>query len=94
MKAITLEQPFASLVSIGAKTIETRPWPTPYRGALAIHSAKKFTPVEDSYYRSLLILDGLDCEQLPVGKVNMEPPDLETHHAFCHDRHDFEIRRA
>ncbi len=69
MRAITLEQPFASLVSIGAKTIETRPWPTPYRGALAIHSAKTFIPVTDSYCRSLLISAGLDCEQLPLGKI-------------------------
>ena len=69
MKAITLEQPFASLVSIGAKTIETRPWPTPYRGPLAIHSAKTFIPVTDSYCRSLLISAGLDCEQLPLGKI-------------------------
>ncbi len=69
MRAITLEQPFASLVSIGAKTIETRSWSTAYRGPLAIHSAKTFIPVTDSYCRSLLILAGLDCEQLPLGKI-------------------------
>lgn len=69
MKAITLEQPFASLVSIGAKTIETRPWPTAYRGTLAIHASQTFITVTDSYYRSLLISAGLDCEQLPLGKI-------------------------
>lgn len=40
MKAITLTQPWATLVAIGAKRIETRSWQTAYRGPLAIHAAK------------------------------------------------------
>lgn len=40
MKAITLTQPWATLVAIGAKKIETRSWKTGYRGPLAIHAAK------------------------------------------------------
>jgi hypothetical protein len=39
VKAITLWQPWASLVAVGAKRIETRSWPTSYRGELAIHAA-------------------------------------------------------
>ena len=42
MKALTLTQPWATLVAIGAKQIETRSWSTTYRGPLAIHSAKGF----------------------------------------------------
>ncbi len=42
MKALTLTQPWASLVAIGAKRIETRSWKTAYRGPLAIHAAKGF----------------------------------------------------
>lgn len=42
MKAITLTQPWATLVAIGAKKIETRSWATDYRGPLAIHAAKGF----------------------------------------------------
>ena len=42
MKAITLTQPWATLVAIGAKKIETRSWPTKYRGPIAIHAAKAF----------------------------------------------------
>lgn len=38
MRAITLWQPWASLIAIGAKTIETRSWSTAYRGPLAIHA--------------------------------------------------------
>jgi hypothetical protein len=40
MKTITLTQPWATLVAIGAKRIETRSWSTSYRGPLAIHAAK------------------------------------------------------
>jgi len=42
MKALTLTQPWATLVAIGAKRIETRSWKTSYRGPLAIHAAKEF----------------------------------------------------
>lgn len=42
MKALALTQPWATLVAIGAKTIETRSWETSYRGPLAIHAAKGF----------------------------------------------------
>jgi hypothetical protein len=45
MKALTLWQPWASLVILGVKQVETRSWPTDYRGPLAIHAAKAF-PVE------------------------------------------------
>ncbi len=69
MKAISLEQPFASLVGIGAKTIETRPWSTDYRGPLAIHSVDTYIPVRDVYHSRLLISAGMDCEQLPLGKI-------------------------
>ncbi len=41
MKALTLWQPWASLVALGVKTIETRSWSTTYRGPLAIHAAAK-----------------------------------------------------
>ena len=45
MKVITLTQPWATLVAIGAKRIETRSWPTRYRGPLAIHAAIGLGPV-------------------------------------------------
>lgn len=41
MKALTVWQPWASLVALGVKTIETRSWSTSYRGPLAIHAAKR-----------------------------------------------------
>jgi len=40
MKVLTLYQPYATLVAVGAKRIETRSWSTKYRGPLAIHVSK------------------------------------------------------
>lgn len=40
MKALTISQPFASLIASGEKWIENRTWYTSYRGPLAIHAGK------------------------------------------------------
>jgi activating signal cointegrator 1 len=44
VKALTLWQPWATLVAMGVKRIETRCWTTKYRGDIAIHSAAKLPP--------------------------------------------------
>jgi activating signal cointegrator 1 len=41
MRALSVLQPWASLLAIGAKVYETRTWGTTYRGPLAIHSCAK-----------------------------------------------------
>ncbi len=41
MKVITLQDPWASLVRLNEKHIETRSWSTRYRGPLLIHASKK-----------------------------------------------------
>lgn len=40
MKALTISQPFASLIADGKKFVENRTWETLYRGPLAIHAGK------------------------------------------------------
>ena len=40
MKVLTVRQPWASLISLGVKQIETRSWSTSFRGPLAIHAGK------------------------------------------------------
>lgn len=40
MKALTIQQPYASLIASGEKWIENRTWYTNYRGPLAIHAGK------------------------------------------------------
>lgn len=68
MKAITLWQPWASLIAIGAKKIETRSWPTKYRGPLAIHAAKS-APL---YARALADIDKAFNQPL-TGKKEWDP---------------------
>lgn len=40
MRVLTLWEPWATLMALGEKRIETRSWSTKYRGPLAIHAAK------------------------------------------------------
>jgi len=42
MKALSLWNPWAFLVGVGEKKIETRPWSTNVRGWIAIHATKAF----------------------------------------------------
>ena len=46
MKAISLHQPYASLIAYGIKTLETRSRAIHHRGEIAIHASKRFTSVE------------------------------------------------
>ena len=50
MKAISLHQPWASLIAVGIKTIETRSWAPPKAligQRIAIHAAKKTISIQD-----------------------------------------------
>lgn len=47
MKIITLWEPWASLIAKGYKKWETRSWPTPYRGWVAIHAGKNAKYIEE-----------------------------------------------
>lgn len=76
IRGLTVTQPWASLLAIGAKRIETRGWSRPYRGLVAIHSSKKFPKAERALcrrepFRQALIDGGLDGhdESLPLGMV-------------------------
>lgn len=60
MKAISLWQPWASLIAWGYKKYETRHWYTSYRGELLICSAKK--KQQDQYTCWLGIITVLETE--------------------------------
>lgn len=47
MKALTMHEPWATLLVSGQKRIETRDWRTFYRGPLAIHAGKTLPPGDD-----------------------------------------------
>jgi len=75
MKVLSLWQPWATLVVIGAKQFETRSWPTSYRGPLLIHAAKHFTAKEREIclydpFRSVLDAAGyVTLSSLPLGQI-------------------------
>lgn len=66
MKAISVRQPWASMIAQGSKTIETRIWPTKYRGDLLIVSSKK--PKIDNLPagQALCIVELTDCQPMQV----------------------------
>lgn len=57
MKALTLTEPYATLVAYGWKKYETRSWQTHYRGPLAIHAAKGFGGVGGRHAFERVLLD-------------------------------------
>lgn len=69
MKAITLWQPWASLMVLGVKKIETRSWPTRYRGPLAIHAAKRIFIPDSDEFRYFMGLYIIDPKILPLGAM-------------------------
>jgi hypothetical protein len=45
--AITIHQPWAQFIALGAKKYETRSWHTPLRGVIAIHAGKNTDELDD-----------------------------------------------
>lgn len=71
MKALTLIQPWATLLAIKAKGNETRSWATKYRGPLAIHAGKKIDKevCNQELFKSVLAAHGYTADNLPTGCV-------------------------
>ena len=63
MKALSLWQPWASLIADGRKKIETRSWKTLYRGELAIHASA------GNLDRDMALEFGYVWKDLPLGAV-------------------------
>jgi ASCH domain-containing protein len=62
MKALSIKQPWANLIASGKKTIETRLWPTDYRGPLLIVSSK--TPDIHPAGYAVAIGELVDCRPM------------------------------
>lgn len=77
MKVISIQQPWASLVVLGHKMIETRSWDTKHRGPILIHASMgtvyKRIPPEDPFWREYHNLFAFEnmapIEQLPYGCI-------------------------
>lgn len=68
MRAISLWQPWASAIALGVKHVETRHWPTDYRGPLAIHAAKRWTR-EQKEFAQVEVSLGRMAKRIPLGAI-------------------------
>jgi hypothetical protein len=61
-KALSVKQPWANMIASGEKTIETRLWPTRYRGPLLIVSSRspKIAPTGCA----LALVEVVDCRPM------------------------------
>lgn len=104
MKAITIKQPWATLIALGEKQFETRSWTTKYRGELAIHAGKNIDKVacQEESIKSTLAKHGYTVDNLPTGAVIAtaqlagnyriyDTADNGVHIVRCpNDKYDFE----
>lgn len=77
--AVTLTQPWATMMAIEMKRFETRKWKIAHRGPLAIHAGKSLTPVggiqglrricAQEPFRGLLRASGYTADTLPLGQI-------------------------
>jgi len=70
---LTLWQPWASLIALGAKQIETRTWQTAYRGVVGIHASQYAGALGVCFQRDsirrVLKANHLEPKALPLGKI-------------------------
>jgi hypothetical protein len=78
IRILTLTQPWATLMALGLKTIETRSWGTAYRGDVAIHAAKGWDKTAEAFANKLHF-DGVIEDDLPFGQVLCVVNLLDTH---------------
>lgn len=66
MRALSIRQPWASLIARGVKTIETRTWSTRYRGPLLILASK--SPRVDDLPAGVLLCETeiLECRPMTI----------------------------
>src|SRR5882724_11330139 len=73
MKALTLHEPYASLIAYGWKEVETRDWYTSYRGLLAIHAAlRQPDPTELSRVTFILGRKGFEFPPLTFSERGLQ----------------------
>lgn len=69
IKVISLHQPWASLMALGAKRFETRSWGTKFRGQVVIHATKQlYVDFRDAAFMKAMHEAGIDdVNKLPLG---------------------------
>lgn len=72
MRAITIRQPWATLLALGEKKFETRSWATKHRGEIAIHAGKAIDKQACKHPQIQAILENhsyFSIADLPTGSV-------------------------
>lgn len=74
MKALSIIQPWASLIVAGIKRYETRKWYTPYRGPMLIHASTRISPALKQMcvlepFNEFLAKIGKNFDDLPRGAI-------------------------
>lgn len=67
MKVLSLTEPYATLIKIGKKKIETRSWKTSYRGKLYIHASSTKIPKE--YKNNTELMSLVNVNNLNYGHI-------------------------
>jgi hypothetical protein len=69
LKALSLIQPWATLVVLGDKQVETRSWKTDYRGRVAVHASKNFPATARAFAFA-------GAAARPLARHDLDPHDL------------------
>lgn len=88
MKAISLWQPWASLIALGLKKNETRSWKISYRGPLHIHAAKKIIGWPNATIQAALKDIAFQPRDLPRGCLICKVDLIDCIKIFLHNRPD------
>lgn len=88
-KALTIAQPYASMIARGVKRVENREWSTPYRGMLYIHAGKSLawlnhkTPPDGMPFGAIVaiatLVDCLHVDAIRRGTYDEKYPWLRSH---------------
>ncbi len=62
MKAVSIKQPWANMIASNLKRIETRKWPTTYRGRILIVSSKKHDVDALDYFTEVIDTTKMEIE--------------------------------
>lgn len=71
MRVLTLIQPWATLIILGEKKIETRCWSTKIRGPIAIHAGKKINKkvFNDPIYKEVFEKYGITVNNIVTSAI-------------------------
>jgi len=69
MRALSITQPWATLIIRGVKEVETRSWTTDIRGRIAIHASKNFPPDARDFAMEQVGYGRLHQGPIPCGAI-------------------------